>query len=189
MPSRIPAAVAGADDARQTEVHDDRLVPIVDNDVGRFQVAMDHPGVVRLLERPGDPRGPADGPLDFQTTFSALPRLQEFARQVGHRQVVDALDLAEVVDRAMLGMSERGGDAGFALEPLGEAMVRVRVAGDLQRHRAIELGVVREEDHPHPATSQDALDAVPDEHRGPGSSLRSAWTPWPRTRLTDSSSA
>ncbi len=36
---------------RQAEIHDDRLVPLVDHDVGRLQVAVHDPVVVGFLQR------------------------------------------------------------------------------------------------------------------------------------------
>ena len=42
---------SGTFPTRETEVHDDRLLPLIQHDVRRFEVAMDHTGFMSSLNR------------------------------------------------------------------------------------------------------------------------------------------
>ena len=64
-------------------------------------------------------------------------------------------------------MVERGGGAGLGQEPLPRlGAVLGAVVGDLQRHPALELGVLGQVDRAHPPLPQPLDDPVPAELLG-----------------------
>ena len=80
---------------------------------------------------------------------------------VGHRDVVRPVDLADVVHRADVGMPQRGGGPGLAVKPLEQFGRRLllevrRLEGDLP----LELRVLGQVDHAHRALAQSLDDAV-----------------------------
>ena len=88
--------------------------------------------------------------------FAVLdPRGERPALDVSHRQEGDAVGLADVVDLAEIRVVEPGGGLGLAEEPLAglgpDGLLRV---GDLQRHVALEMGIVGQIDRPHPTPAE-----------------------------------
>ena len=83
-----------------------------------------------------------------------------------HRQIMDAVDLARVVDGAQVRMAERGRRAGLAIKPLEQFAVIVGEAGNFERDRPVELRIFRQVDVPHRAAAQRAHDAIPPESLG-----------------------
>ena len=69
----------------------------VDHDVGRLEIAMHDAGVVRGLQARGDLPGERHDLRDRQALL-AQDRRQVAALDVRHRDVLDAVDLAEVVN-------------------------------------------------------------------------------------------
>src|SRR5206468_2856868 len=89
-------------------------------DVGGLEVAVDDPLAVRLgqgdRELAGELGGPALGPgLALDDHRGERPPLEE-----RHGQVGDAVDLADVVDRAEIGVAEPGGGPGLAEESVAD---------------------------------------------------------------------
>ncbi len=69
--------------------------------------------------------------------------------------------LVDVVDRADVGVLERGGRAGLALKPLERLSVAGQLLGqELQRHAAAELQVLGLVDDAHAAAAELRDDAV-----------------------------
>ena len=107
----------------QAEIHNDRLVPLVDHDVGRLQVAMHDGVVVRLLQGQGQL---ADHNQDLPLTL-LLVGLDKGRKgtplDVGHRDIVLAVDLADVVDRTDMGVPQSAGCTGLPIKALQRAPV------------------------------------------------------------------
>src|SRR5262249_12166846 len=126
------------------------------HDIARLQIAVDDAGGVRAVERAADLTGDPQRLVDGQR--SALePRGERLALQVLH----DNEAVADVVERADVGMRELRDRAGFAVEALPE----LRVGGDrrgqhLDRHRPIEARVAGLVDLAHSAGAQERLNLV-----------------------------
>ena len=88
----------------QAEVGDAHLAPAVDHDVGRLQVAMQDPALVRGGESRADLSCELDGFVLRQPADAPQKRAEVLAIDVLHRQEVHALDHADVVDAAHVGM-------------------------------------------------------------------------------------
>ena len=167
-------AAVGADVLGEAEVGDFRdgrpPVPGVDRalsgvglvgkeDVGRLQVAMDDPGLVRRVDRPGD-RLDQGGGLAGRPRGLAEPLGQRPPLDVLHREEGPAETLADLIDLDDVGMLE----AGQAL-PLHEEAEQVFGAAPvgqhhLQRHHPVRVGLPGEIDDAHPAPAQLPLDPV-----------------------------
>ena len=108
---------------------------------------------------------------------------QRLALDVGHRQVVDAVDLPDVVDRAEVGVVEGRRGAGLAVEPLEDLRaVLGGEVGDLQGHPAIELGVMGQVDRPHAPLPQPLHDPIAAELLGQFGPVPGRLGPRPRRR-------
>ena len=165
--------------AGQAEVHDDRLAAPVEHDVGRLQVAVDDPVVVGVLHGPGDACGRSGRPRRGSRNRPGPTRRGErFASNEGHGQEVGAVDLADVVDGADVGVLEGGGRLGLADEPGGGGRAVAGQAGDLEGDRAVEDCVVGQVDGPHAAGPERGADPVAAE---PGAGLEGGG----RKRLLD----
>ena len=78
-----------------------------------------------------------------------------------HREVVDALDPADLVNRDDVGVAEAGHGAGLALEGLAKGQdVAALAREDLHRHDPIEVELASLVDDPHPAAGDLAQDRV-----------------------------
>ncbi len=113
-------------DFGESEVKDFGVSAIGDEDVGGLDVAMDDAFRVSGIEGVGDFDGEGEnfGGLHGATRDAMF---QRHAFEVFHGDEGLAVLLANVVDRTDVGVVERGGGLGFALE----ARKRLRVAGDV----------------------------------------------------------
>jgi hypothetical protein len=136
---------------REAEVEDLDEVVARDHQVLGLQVAVDDPDAVGARESFRCLRGEAERPLREHR-----PRVQQRAQRVAldqlHRDVGDAVALADVVDRDDVRVVERAGRARFGLE----SPQPVRIFADsfrknLQRHLAAQQQVARAVDFTHPA--------------------------------------
>ena len=103
------------------------------------------------------------------------PLVQALAVDEGHREVVLAVVLADLVDRHDVGMVEVGRRLGFAVEPL-HVLVRGELPGEdhLQGDRPVQLDLPGLVDHAHAAAGDLALDFVVaelEQRRGAGRRL------------------
>ena len=125
----------------QAEVHQARGAGLVDHDVGRLDVAMDHPllvGIIQGVGQRGDqlgrlaPRGPANRKLVRQRR-----PLHKLAYEVRY-----AVRLTDVVNRHDRRVLKLGHAAGLALEAIeiltGGEIPRPRY---LDRNHAVQLGI------------------------------------------------
>ncbi len=125
-----------------------------DHRIGRLQVAVDDPLAVRRLERRGDlgsePQGLIDGEQPSGEAFCKGLPLEQF-----HHQVLDAVLVAHVVERADVRVRQLGDGLRLPLEPLPDlgALGETR-RQHLDRDRPLEPRVSRFVDLPHPASSQ-----------------------------------
>ena len=130
---------------------------VVDDDVVRLEVAVDHAAAV------GEAGGGEHLDPEVDRVLLAERRLlgdhvlERAPGQALHRDVVGALVLAAVEDADHVGMRQRGGRLGLAaealheLDVLGEAPVQ-----DLERDLAAEVGVLGAVDVGHPARADPA---------------------------------
>ncbi|MCU0640170.1 MAG: hypothetical protein MUF59_09930 [Candidatus Krumholzibacteria bacterium] len=123
----------------------------LDNDIGRFDVAMDYPLFVRALEAVGDLGDYIYRFREGQRSFiDHLPQRRPFA--VGHHDERDPLELLDLVDRADILMVERGGGACLPDEMLvGLFGGDHRGCNEFEGDFAAEPGVDRLVDDPHAA--------------------------------------
>ena len=102
------------------------LVRLREQDVRRFDVAVDEPGRVSGVERAADLLGDRERLLRGERAALPEERPQARAVDVAHREVEDAFDLARVVDRDHVRVVERGGELRLAEEAGAERPRRAR---------------------------------------------------------------
>ena len=139
---------------RQAEIEDAQPPAGRDDDVARFQVAVNDAGVVR---------GP-DGVRDLEREFDGVPDRQPAARnQVAERQPVHELHDDEVrafvrrdvIHRDDVRVVERRGGTGLAEEPFPAVRVRRVPRGqELDRDEPLQAGVARLVDDAHAPFAQ-----------------------------------
>ena len=141
------------------------------HDVGGLEIAMDDALAMRLVERVGDLDGDLQRLVERERPFLEA-RGQRLALEMRHDQVVRAIDAADVVDAADVGMVQRGDRPGLALE----ACPRIGIAGDVARQdldgdRAIEARVAGLVDLAHPAGAERRGDLIRAEPGAWGSAI------------------
>ena len=95
-----------------------------------------------------------EGVLEFQRTGFDLG-VETFAFEEGHRDESLALDLVDRVDVTNIGVVQRDGGFGFALESLANVLVGHEVGHqELQSDGAVELGVIGFVDDAHAAFTE-----------------------------------
>ena len=120
------------DRSRDPEVHDDGLIVFVDHDVCGLEVAVDDTRLVRRAHAANHLPRDRDGTRDGQLTLFLQDRREIAALDVGHRQVLDAVDLAEIVDADDVLVRDLTGEQQLAFEPLLEIPRHRRIRGDLR---------------------------------------------------------
>ena len=144
----------------QTKVQNLRLAAIRHENVRRLDVPMDDPLRVRGLERVGD----LDGEVKQFVRLERLARnamLQGLSLQQLHRDEGLAFVLVDVVNRADVGMVERGRRLRFPLESFQSLPVPGEFCRQkLQGHSALQLAVLGLVHYPHAPAAQLLQDAV-----------------------------
>ncbi len=163
----------GPDNAGDAEVEQSGAIAVVDEDVGRLDVAVDHPELVGVVQRIEHLAGPFD---DLRGADDGAPfetALQRFApHELGHH-VQHALVLREAVQAKDVRVIQAGQDLGLAAESLGGGALDVGVlAQDLDRDLTTEHLVGREVHGTHSPLAEEGIDAVlpqscPDHSRSP----------------------
>jgi hypothetical protein len=149
----------------QPKIGQDRLAFRIQQDVARLQIAMHDALLVGLVEGQGqlaDQFGdlPRVGQQTFADHFRQRPPLD-----IGHRDVMHAGDLVDVVDGADIGAAEHGCGPRFSIETLHQfAGVAAEETRGLQRDPAVELFVVSQEHGTDSALPQQPFDAIPPKH-------------------------
>ena len=131
--SRSSAAALGRE--RDAEVGDHRLA-LVQQDVLRLDVAVDHALGVGVMQRGGDLPDEAERLIDRELPLAGEPLAQRVARDEGH-DVVEQVAIARgrghqpgIVERQDVRMVEPGGDPDLAGESVGaEQASRARAGG------------------------------------------------------------
>ncbi len=145
---------------RETEVEKLRLSSFGDEDVRGLQVAVDDAPRVRGFQRVRDlDRDVEEGrELEWAGDQAVMKR---FAVEQLHGDEGFALVLVDVIDGADVGVLERGGRPGLALQPLeGLRIRRGLLRKKLQGHAAAELQVLGFVNDSHPAASELREDPV-----------------------------
>ena len=149
----------------------------VQPDVGRLDVAVDQPVLVRRRQPPGDFPAQFQDLVHRQRSGFALLLLevilQRHALEQLHGQERHAAVLADLVDGDDVVVLDLGGGAGLAQEAFAGdlALGHLRQHG-LEGDGALQLRVLGQEDHPHAALAQQLQDAVGTE---PADLVRGPW--------------
>ena len=111
-----PACTGCAGRPRDAEIHDHRLVLGVDHDVGGLQVPVDDTRLVSWDQAGDDPRAIRSCARQGQPAFRLQHGRQIGAVDVRHRDVLDAVDLAEIVNADDVLVGDLAGEQQLALE-------------------------------------------------------------------------
>ncbi len=131
VPSEVswcsPPCVVSALPEREAELGDAEIEHLDgavggDEQVGRLDVAMHHALAMRGIEGAGEVAAEGEHLVDGHRS-ARQPRRQRLAVEQLHHHELPALVLADVVERADVGVVQRRDDAGFALEALGGGRV------------------------------------------------------------------
>ena len=142
-----------------------------EQDIGGFDVAMQQPALVGVVECPGH-RGD-DGARVVRWHPGRIPVPQQL-RGVSSLDVVHCdpqlpVELAAIVHLDDVGVPQRGGEFGLTMEPLPEAAVgRCRLGQNFQRVATRQPGMLGEVDLAHPAAAEQPHNGVPGEGRAAG---------------------
>ena len=148
--------------ARQAEVDQVHEVAVGDQDVRRFDVAVDQPGGMRGVQRRRDLLDHLHREILRQRLF----RLAEHGPEVAaldqpHIQIEPAVDLAETVDRHHMWVVESGGGLRFAPEPRLERRVgRHGRRKHLERDYSVGPGVEGPVDLAHSPSAYQLLQLI-----------------------------
>ena len=123
----------------------------IEEDIRRFDVAMDHASPVSFVQRGRDPASHSDALRHGQRGLGQL-LAKRTARHEAHDQVGLSLFLSNVIDRDDRRMLEARDGLGLALEPGAEFRIVKEIFGeDFEGDLSVEDGVAGSEDHRHAA--------------------------------------
>ncbi|GAA5020952.1 hypothetical protein GCM10025734_75670 [Kitasatospora paranensis] len=135
-----------------------------DQDVARFDVAVDEFVGVRRVQRRGDLGGDPDGLAQRQRPLAVQQGPQVAAADVAHRDEEQAVGLPGLVDRDDVRVVDGGRDLGLAGEPLAEHVVAGQVGGEqLDGDGAAQAQVLGAVDDGHTAPADHFVEAVAGE--------------------------
>ena len=168
VPITAPSAVAvpvPADRSRDPEIHDQRAIVGRDHDVLGLQIAVHDPDLVRRLEAAGDLFRNRQRLRHGELPLPPQPVGEVFPLDEGHREVLDAIELAEVVDPDDVFVGDLAGQDELALEAALDLAGRFDVVedfrpDDFECDGDAELRVPRLIDHAHSAGAEHADDVV-----------------------------
>ena len=155
----------GANDLDDAEIHQDGLVVDVDHDVGGLDIAVDEAAAVGVTGCLGDVAGIGNRLLQGQLAPGAVQAAQALLQRLaGHEllhHVVQVLVVVEVEDLHDVRVAQLGDGGGFLLEAGDELGIARQVRVDhLDRHDALQVGVVGFVDGRHTALPEQLVDAV-----------------------------
>ena len=147
-------------DLGKTEIKDLGVAALGDKNIRRLDVAMNDALCMRGVERIGDFDGQCENLVYFQRTAGDA-MLQRHAIEKFHGNEGFAVLVVNFVDRADIGMIQRGGRLGFALKAAKGLRVFSDVIGqELEGNKAVKLHILGFVDNPHAAATELLQDAV-----------------------------
>ena len=152
-------AAGGGDRGGDAEVGDDRLA-LLQQDVFRLDVAVDHLEPVGVGERAGDGTSDAKRHVERERTFALEPVAERLAAGVRHHEVQQAVTFAGIVQRQDLGVGQAGGDPDLPQEALRLVTGRGIGTKHLDGHFAGVLHILRQVDRGRSAPSDLLFDQV-----------------------------
>ncbi len=154
-----PLPAGGLDREGDSEVGDQRVAAL-EQDVLRFDVAVDNPASVRVPQRIGHLAGNPERFGNRELPVASEPGAEGLAVDEGHHVKQEPRRLARLVERQDVGMLEVGGRPDFGQEPLGAEGRGELGVQHLDGDVAVVLQVVGEIDRGHPALPKLAVDPV-----------------------------
>lgn len=149
----------GAGDA---EIGQQGVAGVAHQDVAGLDVTVHDPAAVRVIQRRRHLADHAEREIERQRPAHALHDLsQRLPLHIFDGDVVDAIDLAGIVQGHDVGMIEPGRGAGLVQKTGHKPRVPLQIlVQDLQRHRPLQSLVIGQIDHSHAPAAKLALDAV-----------------------------
>src|SRR5579875_3551573 len=139
------------------EVDNLDVAGIVDQDVLRFDVAMDESVQMRVVERGGNLSDDERGALDTKRALAIDQLFEVSPRDIFHHDVAGLAILSDIVDADDIRMGQSRGRLRLSLEPGQKVGISAElVAQNLDRYRPVEQQVVPSVDDRH-ATFADRL--------------------------------
>ena len=147
------------------EVHHQAFAVGVHHDVGGLEVAVHDTGLVRLGESGHHTARDGHHAFDRQLALALQDGRQVLALEVRHRDVLEAVDLADVVHADDVLVRDLAGEQQLLLEPLLEHAGGGRIVGHLgphglERHGHAQFGVPRLVHRAHAAGAEQLDDVV-----------------------------
>ena len=160
----------------QAEIDELDLAVGGEQEIGRFQVAVDKMPVVRLLQTAGGLSGPFARLGDRGRSVAADQFLEIAAGNQLHDEIVQGRlvrgrrrDSAGVVGQDDVRMPQLGKESHFGVEPFQHVGRELLVHGDdFDRHPPAEQGVLAEQDDAHAAFAEPVQDAIWTEDQAVG---------------------
>ena len=154
-----PAARRGAERERDAEVGHHRPA-VLQQDVLRLDVAVDHAVLVRVLERVGHGDRDLDRFVDAELGLAVELGAERLAVDERHHVVEEAVGGAGIEEREDVRMLQRRGGLDFHHEAVGADHGGELGLQDLERHLAVVLQVLGQVHGGHAALAELALDQV-----------------------------
>ena len=147
----------------QAEVHEERFAPVIEHEVGRFEIAVHDALAMGIGQSLGKLANDLDGLCQghrgfaFGLTLEAIGQRLAANEGIGDVEVLALLTI--FIDGHDVGMAQAGGGLGFAEEAL-DALLGIAAAelGDLEGHGPIQEGIVRQIDLAEGAFAQEFLE-------------------------------
>ena len=162
---RQARARGGAERERDPEIGDHGL-PVLEQDVLRLDVAVDHAVPVGIVQRARDGARDLDGRRHRELPLARQPLAQRLSLDVRHDIIDETAGLAGVEERQDVRVVQVRGDPNLAEEPLDAQQGGEVWSQHLQRDVAVVLQVARDIDRGHPADASLALYRVLFSERG-----------------------
>ena len=134
--------------------------PVVQQDVLRLDVPVDHPVTVGVVERVGHLGGDLERLIDTELGLAVQLAAERLALDVGHDVVEEAVGGAGVEEGQDVGMLQCRGGRDFLNEPLGAEHGGELRLQHLERDLALVPEVLGQVDRGHSPLTQLALDSV-----------------------------
>ncbi len=152
--------------ASQTEVHHDRLAPLIDHDIGRFQIPVNDIVVMSFRHRQRDLADDSRDLLVFQSLRAFREITQWPALDIGHGDVMLTVDFTDIMHRTDARMPQRRCRSSFPIETFehGFADLTTKLR-NLQRDFPVKLLVMSQIDRAHRSAPEFFQNAITTELR------------------------